>query len=207
MKQNHLFFLLLFLVMIGTGVFVWIENTYLSLPKYKKCNIQQFVNENLFQKQIVNQDSLFINFDSLFNEKIVLVHFFFTRCQSICPRVSLEVKNLFEKLSPENKQKIVFISFSVDPLNDNVQELKLYRQRYQIQDNKNWQHLTGSKIAIYKIIREQFNLNASPANNEEDDFIHSSQIVLLDQNQTIRGYYDGTDSLQMQKLLTHIQKF
>ena len=37
------------------------------------------------------------------------------------------------------------------------------------------------------------------------DFIHTENIVLLDTKQRIRGYYNGTDSLEMDRLLEDIE--
>jgi len=200
------FYLLLLLCLGVVGIFVWYDNKYLALPKIKECDMEKFVVENNLQNQFVNHDSMLINFDSISQNKILLVDFFFTRCGYICPKVTLGVKYLFDNIQPSMKDNLKVLSFSVDPENDDTHELKIYRERYQISENQNWQHITGKKGAIYRLIREQFNVSATPANKEENDFIHSSQIVLLDQKQNIRGYYDGTDSLQLQKLLKNLNQ-
>ena len=36
------------------------------------------------------------------------------------------------------------------------------------------------------------------------DFIHTENIVLIDQKQRIRGFYDGTDVTQMQQVIEDI---
>ena len=37
-------------------------------------------------------------------------------------------------------------------------------------------------------------------NGDENDFIHTEQFVLVDKERRIRGYYDGTETKDMQKL-------
>ena len=39
----------------------------------------------------------------------------------------------------------------------------------------------------------------------EADFIHTENIVLVDKKQRIRGYYDGTDPSEMDRLLEDIE--
>ena len=38
----------------------------------------------------------------------------------------------------------------------------------------------------------------------EADFIHTENIVLIDKKQRIRSFYDGTDSLEINKLIQDI---
>ena len=37
------------------------------------------------------------------------------------------------------------------------------------------------------------------------DFIHTENIVLIDKKRIIRGFYDGTDSLEMSQLIEDVQ--
>jgi len=37
-------------------------------------------------------------------------------------------------------------------------------------------------------------------NGDENDFIHTEQFILVDKKRRIRGYYDGTNDQEMEKL-------
>ena len=39
----------------------------------------------------------------------------------------------------------------------------------------------------------------------EGDFIHTENIVLIDKRRRIRGFYDGTDSLEVSQLIEDVQ--
>ena len=70
-------------------------------------------------------------------------------------------------------------------------------------DNK-WEFITGNKKEIYNIARMGYFVSASEGDGGEEDFIHSPLFVLVDKERHIRGYYDGTDSLEVGKLLVDI---
>ena len=67
--------------------------------------------------------------------KVVVADFFFTRCPSICPRLTANIRKLQDALSSKDQFKqlnpafIQFISFSVDPERDSVSVLKSYGDR------------------------------------------------------------------------------
>jgi protein SCO1/2 len=139
--------------------------------------------------------------------KIVVADFFFTRCPSICPRMTHNMKRLQDavkkntKAGPDDADFVQFISFSVDPTNDSVPELKKFADRYQINPN-NWWLLTGDKKQIYELARNGMMLGI---NETEVDtaFIHPQNFVLIDKDRVQRArkdalgnveLYDGLDS-------------
>lgn len=203
---SYLFYSIVVGILLLLAIWMYIEDEYLDLPKYGETHFSEFIADNHFENAFINQDSLVVDIRHLMKDKeIILVDLFFTRCRSICPAVTQGVKQVLDKIEPSKKSKVLALSFSVDPENDVPSELLIYRERYEINDPQ-WVHITGRKGAIYKLIREQLNVSATPANQAEDDFIHSSQIVLLDKDKVIRGYYDGTDSTALATLSKHVLK-
>ncbi len=198
MTLKKILYLLICVLLIGVAVFVWIDNRYLPLPVYRQCNLQGV-------KHLVNQDSLALDYDQVIKNKTLLVAFFFTRCESVCPRVTLATQQLLQALNTKH-EGLRILSISVDPENDVPSELIKYRKRFQI-NNPDWIHATGERSKIYALISNQFGLSVTPTNKKEDDFFHSPQIVLVDKNQQIRGYYDGTDSTQIKLLQQHLRQF
>ena len=47
---------------------------------------------------------------------------------------------------------------------------------------------------------------ATDGDGGPDDFIHSEQLVLIDRQKRIRGYYKGTSEKEVQQLIIDIKK-
>ena len=72
-------------------------------------------------------------------------------------------------------------------------------------NNTVWHFLTGKKEDLYRLARRSFFvLKPAEAANQGDvgsDFIHTNYFVLVDGERQIRGYYDGTDSHEVDQLI------
>ena len=132
-----------------------------------------------------------------YKDKIYVADFFFTRCQTICINMAYnmgELQNLYKK-----DTEIMFLSHSVTPEIDSVTVLKEYADRKGVIDGK-WNITTGAKKHIYELARKSYFAVLDEGNGDENDFIHTEQFVLVDKEKRIRGYYDGTEKEEMEKL-------
>ena len=132
-----------------------------------------------------------------YKDKIYVADFFFTRCQTICIAMAYnmsELQNLYKK-----DAGIMFLSHSVTPEIDSVTVLKEYADRKGVIDGK-WNITTGAKTHIYELARKSYFAVLDEGNGDENDFIHTEQFVLVDKEKRIRGYYDGTEKEDMEKL-------
>jgi protein SCO1/2 len=132
-----------------------------------------------------------------YKDKIYVADFFFTRCQTICIAMAYnmsELQNLYKK-----DTEIMFLSHSVTPEIDSVTVLKEYADRKGVIDGK-WNITTGAKTHIYELARKSYFAVLDEGNGDENDFIHTEQFVLVDKEKRIRGYYDGTEKEDMEKL-------
>ncbi len=134
--------------------------------------------------------------------KIVLADFFFASCQGICPRMTSQLTRVQAAFSQEKNLKIV--SFTVDPERDSANSLQHYAERFHA-DTIQWKFLTGPKKILYDLARTGFYLPVQPGNGNSEDFIHSDQLILVDKNSNIRGYYSGTDSTAIDSLIVDIR--
>ncbi|MCU0432629.1 MAG: SCO family protein [Bacteroidia bacterium] len=135
--------------------------------------------------------------------KVSVNSFFFSTCEGICPIVSSGMSKIHKAYS--NNPDLKLVSYTVDPETDNVAALKAYAGRYGA-DAQQWTFLTGEKKALYDQIRNGFLLpDVKPGTGGEEDFIHSDQIVLVDRDLIIRGFYTGTDSLAVDSLIRDIK--
>lgn len=134
--------------------------------------------------------------------KIYVADFFFTTCGNICPKMTTQMKGLHDYYI--NDEDILFVSHTVYPEVDSIQVLKAYAEKYEINSDK-WIMLTGSKQEIYSLARKSYFAVLTEGDGGERDFIHTENFVLLDKQQRIRGYYDGTLPEDMERLKKDIE--
>jgi protein SCO1 len=134
--------------------------------------------------------------------KIYVADYFFTTCQSICPIMSNQLIRVYEKYKGRND--FLILSHTVDPETDTVEQMLDYAKRHGVNDEK-WLFLTGDKKELYALARKGYILEAEEGDGGEEDFIHTQNFALIDKERYIRGYYDGTDSLEVGRLINDLQ--
>lgn len=148
----------------------------------------------------VNQYSEKVTEETVKN-KIYVTDFFFTTCQTICPVMSTELERVYQQFA--NRNDVLIISHTVSPEEDSVNVLMDYAKLHGVKDKK-WLFLTGDKKQLYDMARQGYLLNAEQGNGDEDDFIHTQNFALVDKERHLRGFYDGTDSIEVTRLITDI---
>ncbi len=141
--------------------------------------------------------------------KIYVAEFFFTRCGTICPKLTTNltrVQSLFA-----NDPNILIVSHSVDPKHDSSAVLLKYAQKYDAKIGK-WFFLTGDKKYIYNLAIKGYKLPAADASEYDkkiksidETFIHSEKLLLIDKEGYVRGIYDGTYSPDVERLIAEIK--
>ena len=148
-----------------------------------------------------NQYNELTSLESLKN-KIYVTEFFFTTCQSICPVMNRHLDQVYALY--KNDPEVLILSHTVDPETDSVKVLKDYAGQHGV-INRNWLFVTGTKSELYSMARKAYLLDAGEGNAGAEDFVHTQNFALVDKDQHIRGYYDGTDSLEVQRLIREIE--
>jgi protein SCO1 len=136
--------------------------------------------------------------------KIIIADFFFTRCPSICPTLTRNMKGLQDALKGKDPRRldtpfVHFLSFSVDPVRDSVPVLKKYSDRYGVNPDV-WWLMTGPRDSIYNFALNELKLGLQDGEGVDSNFIHTNRFVLIDKNKVVRGYYNGLDTASMSKL-------
>ena len=150
---------------------------------------------------LINQNGLNIT-DSDYSNKIYVADFFFTTCPSICPKMTANMGLIQEDIRTDNQ--VLLLSFSVTPEIDSVAQLKRYAIEKGVIDSK-WNLLTGDKKEIYELARKSYLAVKTSGDGGEHDMIHTENFILVDPEQRIRGFYDGTDTTAMDELLSDIR--
>lgn len=146
--------------------------------------------------KLINQNGEIITQND-YKNKIYIADFFFTRCTNICIAMAYNMNELQEYY--KNDDDILFLSHSVTPEMDSVPVLKEYAKNKGVIDGK-WNVTTGDKKHIYELARKSYFAVIEDGDGGEDDFIHTEQFILIDKERRIRGFYDGTDKNDMEKL-------
>ena len=143
------------------------------------------------------------NFGQSFTEenisgKIWVADLIFTTCAGPCPIMSTEMKSV-HKTYLEN-ENIHMVTITVNPDYDSPEVLIEYGERYDADFDK-WHFLTGKYENIQSLIADGFKMG-----DIEEIVFHSTRFALIDPNMNIRGYYMGTESKDVKKLMGDIKK-
>ena len=167
-----------------------VDSSIIHVAKYHKISDFKLINQN--GKEITQAN---------YKDKIYVADFFFTTCQDICPVMTKNMYQLQEELKNDNE--ILLLSHTVIPEVDTVEQLKEYAIENNVDDSK-WNLLTGDKKQIYELARKSY-LAVEDSNFNEFDMIHTENFMLIDKEKQIRGFYDGTNSEEINRLLKDIE--
>lgn len=134
--------------------------------------------------------------------KIYVTDFIFTRCGSICPMMTTNMATLQEKY--KNDDEILLLSHTVTPTMDSVAVLKRYAENKGIISGK-WHLLTGNEDDIYALAKKQYFAGDTIGYYQTgNEFLHTENFILVDKYRRIRGVYNGTLALEMERLMDDI---
>ncbi len=150
----------------------------------------------------LNQDSLVIT-EKTFDNKIYIADFIFLSCPSICPKMTSELKKVYDEF--KTNPHVYFLSHTIDPDRDTIPRLKEYAKDLGV-DNTKWFFVTGNIDSIYTIAEKNYFATAFPDKNAPGGYIHSGSFLLIDANKHIRGVYDGTNPLETKRLIEDLKK-
>ena len=151
----------------------------------------KFVNQH---KDTVSQKTI--------ENKIYVADFFFATCQTICPQMSTSLIRVQENFKTD--KDFLILSHTVNPSHDSSEVLFAYAGKYGAIKNK-WHFLTGNKKEIYALALNDYLVNALEDDGSVEGFLHSELFLLIDKQKRIRGMYDGTDSIAVNKLIEDVK--
>ena len=170
---------------------VLVDESIQYVKKYHRIDDFSLTNQN--KENITHFD---------YDDHIYVADFFFTTCPSICPIMTDNMVYLQSLLAAYPDVKL--LSFSVTPDIDTAEVLKQYAVEKGV-DDRRWNMLTGDKKDIYKLARKSYLVVQEDGNGGEHDMIHTENFMLIDKKRQIRGFYDGTDDLEIDRLLSDIE--
>jgi len=195
---------------ISVSLFYSILKPVERLPIYQPASVNsELVDTTIVHKinyhkisdfSLTNQNGETVT-QSKFDNKIYVADFFFTTCQSICPIMTKNMKDIQDKLIKDSE--VLLLSHTVFPEIDSVEVLKKYAVENEVIDSK-WDLVTGDKKQIYDLARKSY-LAAKDNSFGEYEMIHTENFVLIDKKKQIRGFYDGTNKEEIDRLYEDIK--
>ena len=181
------------------------------LPIYQPAQVNYELVDSTIQYQkkyhrianfsLTNQNGDTIT-QEFYKDKIYVADFFFTTCQTICPIMTDHMYDIQKETIAE--PDLLLLSHSVTPEIDTVAQLKRYAKKKLVNASK-WNLVTGDKKQIYELARKSYLAVKDAGSGGPFDMIHTENFMLIDKKQQIRGFYDGTDSEEIERLLEDIK--
>jgi len=135
---------------------------------------------------------------SALDGKVSIVHFFFTECSGVCPKTQPNIAWLLTQI-PGN-ESLQVLSHSVKPEADSLSALTKYASMHHITDAR-WNLLTGSRSEIEHVAGDYYYANLNDGRSYGvSDLAHTETLYLIDQHRMIRGIYNGTLRLDVERL-------
>ncbi len=131
--------------------------------------------------------------------QVFVADFFYTSCEAYCPITTAQLAKVQNAMNTDIPFKI--LSFSLNPENDSTAILKSFATKYGAKDNV-WHFLRGEQDDIYNIGENGFYTIVKNAQGSYEG--HSDKFTLVDKSGNIRGFYSGTDSIQVKALIMDI---
>ena len=135
-----------------------------------------------------------------------IVCFVFTHCAATCPTVTNSMRDLQDQLKDYDFR---LVTLTVDPMRDTPEVLKEYGKGRGADFSK-WLFLGGDQRDIYRLIHGSFKMPVQEVLGEKRqqgfEFIHSNNIMLVDETGVVRGKFDATKGPDVASLRREIQK-
>ncbi|RKR14571.1 protein SCO1/2 [Maribacter vaceletii] len=204
------------LVMLAlSGIIIYLFYTALTpkktLPIYQPAMVNSELVDSTLQYvkkyhsianfSLTNQNGETITQEN-YKNKIYIADFFFTTCPTICPIMTKNMGVIQSKIVKDTD--VLLLSHSVTPDIDSVAQLKKYALEKGVIDTK-WNLVTGSKKEIYDLARKSYLAVKTDGDGGPFDMIHTENFILVDKEKRIRGFYDGTKTEDIEKLVSDLK--
>lgn len=208
-------FIILVILLVLPGFLYYIltlkgENRYKPLPIFgeKKLSgtfhkrrgkvIADTVYHQVNLSGFKNQEGLVLE-DTTYQKQVKVVNFYFNDCKDGCARV-LHAMSRSDSNYSQNPM-VKFLSINVNPNGNTFEEFKHFASRYD-SSSKKWDFLMSDMAKTDTLLKVGFGLDAG---FYEGKPFAPNKIVLLDFQNRIRGYYDGTFKPDLDKLNDEIK--
>lgn len=135
-------------------------------------------------------------------DRVYVASFFFSTCPGICPAIRSKLARV--QTAYDQDPRVLILSHSIRPSTDTPAVLKAYAETNDVHAGK-WHLLTGSQEAMYSVAKEAYFASEDLGNPKAlSDFLHTENLLLIDQDRRIRGVYNGLSASSVAHLVSDI---
>jgi len=169
-------------------------------PTWKqRSDVQPSTVRSVGTFSFVDQENEVVSNESL-RGKPYVASFFFVDCTNVCPTLKTRLTVVQQQF---NADELSIVSHSVAPETDTVQRLSNYSKVNEI-NSKKWHLVTGNQDQIIQLATDRYGAqltNQSGQGNLESDYLHTEILYLVDKEGYLRGMYNGTLQLEVERLI------
>jgi cytochrome oxidase Cu insertion factor (SCO1/SenC/PrrC family) len=123
----------------------------------------------------------------------------FSTCPGPCPSIARSLAHLQEELAGTD---VLLVVVSVDPATDTPEVLARYAERVGA-DPARWIFLTGDEAEVRAFVQQ--GLLLAVERSAADGLTHDVRLLAVDRGGRRRGWYTGTDEVQVERLLRRMR--
>jgi protein SCO1/2 len=180
------------LIFVGAGVVVYAALSQRADALPKLSNVPDFT--------LTSQRSESVSLADL-NGHVWVADLIFTTCSGPCLVMTSQMSRVQEATKDEPGLRLV--SVSVDPTRDTPERLDWYA-KLALADER-WIFLTGDMAKVRSLAIDGFKLGLENS-GDPNAILHSDKFVLVDRDGAIRGYYDGKDESDVNRLIADARR-
>lgn len=189
------------------------SNEYVSLPVFGEKKLSGEMKRNWGREY---PDTIFhtlsdINFLNLKGDTVSLldvdtamtvVHLFYSKDQSFSRLMLDNIEGLANRF--KENPLVRFYSISVDP-QETKESLQAFTKKYKQIDQRHWQVVFHPSVNIFDYAKKDLLIDAMVDPADTTKFLTSNQFVLIDSKRRIRGYYDVSQKVDIDRLEDEIK--
>lgn len=133
--------------------------------------------------------------------KVMLVYFFFSTCPGICPQMTNQMRRAV--LEMKDTSDLIVVAVSIDPERDTPETLAAYAKKFRT-EMPNWYFVTGDEQYIHQLGYD-YKANVMESDDPASGgFLHSEHFLLIDGNRKLRGFYNGTETDEVNRMIREL---
>ena len=140
---------------------------------------------------LVDENNQIARFHTLIKNNTIILNMFYSNCKKKCIPLGKHMKKvnlLLNKLIPNNRIK--FISITLDPLNDNIEDLQYFKSQVYSNKCQNWHFYTGDYEDL-EILRHKLSMYNPDPKIDAIKSNHSGSFMIFNEE---LGFIKHTDS-------------
>ncbi|WP_027963031.1 SCO family protein [Halalkalibacillus halophilus] len=154
--------------------------------------------------EYMNQDEDYLSLEDLEGDYWV-ANFIFTNCDTVCPPMTANMSRVQEAAN-EKDLDVRFVSFSVDPQEDDPDTLKDFANNFNA-DYSNWDFLTGyEQNEIESFAANSFKLLVSKVDGHEQ-VSHGTSFYIVSPDGVAINSYSGTSVEEMDEIVSDLEGY